>query len=268
MNAYQKQQYGLSLIEVMVAMVIALVALLAAAQMHQTSREAGRIQTMQNRLSEDGRFALSMLQRVISQAGYRTPGGTNITDDIGECTPGRTQGCRIIKPVSTSSVTVRFVGDNANLIGCDGSKVTTTNATTTLTISSGSNKLQCQPSGGTAVDWIATSGAGTSLVDFKLSYGLDNGPETIAAIGCGAASATDSTKTVRDCVADTYADLTNAVAKPDQVVSVRVCLVLRTDASDAALAGSTYSNCDGGSSNAADNRLYRTFRSTILLRNR
>lgn len=271
-NLHKNRQLGVSLIEILVAMAIALVALLAASQMYVSTRESARVQAMQNRISEDGRFALSMLQRVIFQAGFHVSGATNITDDLSECVPGRAQPCRIITPTSATSMTVRFVGDsnvaaNANLIGCDGSKITAMTTTTTLTISSGSSKLQCQPSGGAAVDWVASSGGGTSLVDFKIEYGTDTGPDTLAAVGCGSASLTDPTRTVRDCVADTYA-LATAQANPAQIVAVKVCLVLRTDTADGAMAGSTYSNCSGTVSNGADNRLYRTFRSTILLRNR
>ncbi len=62
---------GFSLIELLIAIAISLVAMLAASQAYITSNQTYRLQAMQSRLTEDGRFLVSMLQRTISQAGFR-----------------------------------------------------------------------------------------------------------------------------------------------------------------------------------------------------
>lgn len=251
---------GLSLIELLVAMTIALVAILAATALYNSTRQTYRVQTMQNRLAEDGRFAISMLQRIITQAGFRPlpmPSGVVWTGSA-------------IEPDSATSMTVRFISDKTNQIGCGGVVVSSDTAITKLVISqpSGQNKLTCD-----GMDWIASSGAGTELVDFQLEYGSDTTSATLttttpAAFGCGTVLA-DGTRQ-GDCVADTYV-LATAKATPLNIVAVRACLVLRTDTTDASIEkNANYLDCSGAAiaNSQNDRKLYRTFRTTVLLRNR
>lgn len=243
---------GFSLIELMIAMAIALVAILAATQVYVSTRQTNRIQNMQATLSADGRFALSMLQRMFMQAGFRAA-------------PNLTLGANAIMPTSATSVTVRFIPDGTNQIGCDGSVLANAgNAVQALMISGANGKLQCG-----AVDWIASAGAASELMDFRLDYGVDNAPTTPNDFGCGP-NVVPNVSRVGDCVADTYV-LATAQAAPGQIVAVKACLVLRSDALDRSLEKSAaYKDCSGGdiANSQNDNRLYRTFRSTILVRNR
>ena len=55
------KNHGFTLVELMVAIVISLVAVLAATEVYVSTRQTNRLQGMQSRLSEDGRFAVSML---------------------------------------------------------------------------------------------------------------------------------------------------------------------------------------------------------------
>lgn len=244
---------GFTLVELMVALMIALISMLAATELYVSTRQTYRLQGMQTRLSEDGRFALSMMQRVISQAGFRPNPSTVIASDF-------------ITPTSAQSVTVKFTADGTNSMACDGS-VPAANSAQTLTIAKSGTKLQCG-----AVDWIAPasagSGNGSELIDFRLQYGTDTGPNTISEFGCG--GDVSSTIKERDCVADGYLQAT-ATANPTKVVAVKACLVLRSEATELSVvkqaAVKDCSNVDITGSQT-DNKLYRTFRSTILLRNR
>lgn len=243
---------GFTLIELMISLVIALVAILAATQMYLGSRETNRSQAKQATLSEDGRFALSMLQRVFTQAGFRP----NPTLTLGGASP--------ITAVSATSATVRFISDGINQIGCDGAVLPNNgNAVQALTISSGAGKLQCG-----AVDWIAPASGSSELVDFRLDFGVDNAPTTVKDFGCGPDVVVNTTKT-GDCVPDTYA-LATAQAAPLQIVAIKICLVLRSDESERSLPkGSAYQDCGNNpiANSQSDNRFYRTFRSTVLIRN-
>ena len=78
MTMFSRSQRGLSLVELLVGMTIALVAVAAATSMYVGTRQTSRVQASQARLAEDGRFAIFMLQRIIGQAGYRSKVGPGL----------------------------------------------------------------------------------------------------------------------------------------------------------------------------------------------
>lgn len=252
---YMRNIKGFTLVELMVALAISLVAILAATELYVGTRQTYRSQAMQSRLSEDGRFAQSMLQRIILQAGFRPSPADAIS-------PG------YITPVDATSFTVKFVSDGANVVNCDGGVVadaTASKAVTSLTISGSGGVLSC----GTT-NWITSSGNGSVLKDFTVEYGVDTGPNTPKNYGCG--SDIDTSTSQRDCVADEY-DLVKAKANPGTIVALRLCFVLSTEDVDASVVKTAnYPDCAvsaGGIANSKDDhKLYRTFRSTVLLRNR
>gem|GEM_PF-6146080 len=267
---------GLSLIELMVAMTIALIAFLAATQLYNSTRQTYRVQTMQNRLSEDGRFVISMLQRVITQAGFRPL--TNPPTAWG----GFTTGAPLFPPVtstSATSMTVRFIPDGTNQIGCNnayGLGMASPGTPVEMVISSAAGgRLTCNSTGAvSAANWIDSAGAGTELMSFRLEYGVDTGPDTDQRFGCGPDGVAPGTS-AGDCVADDYLPTSAAPtvmpADPSRIVAVRACVVLRSDTADASIQKSAnWVDCWGVAiaNSQNDRRLYRTFRTTVLLRNR
>lgn len=271
------EERGFTLVELLVAMLIALVALTAASDMYLKTRGINRLQGMQSRLSEDGRFALSMLQRIVLQAGFHPNPNPDITANATEynflkvaTAPSIRNG--FFDTLTATSFNVKFFGDNTNTVGCDGSAVSGAQ-TLAIAANSTAGTLKCGTSG-----WIAPSGNATELVDFKVEYGADiatnssvaNVAEAItpANLGCGDDSSTAGFK-VRDCVADAYV-LATAQANLEKIVAVRVCLVLRTEDTDASMVRtSAYKNCDDAdiAISQTDLKLYRTFRSTIQVKN-
>ncbi|WP_432723127.1 PilW family protein [Jeongeupia wiesaeckerbachi] len=245
---------GFTLIELMVTMAISLLVLLAVSELYISTKQTYRVQAMQNHLSEDGRFALSMLQRVIGQAGYRADPTSPLASDR-------------ISGNSNTSITVKFTADGTNQINCDGGSAAA--GATTLAISTSSSKLQCG-----STDWLATTGtgSGTEVADFKLRYGIDDTdavPATPADFGCGAN--VGSGKKERDCIANRYVDTLPGGVTAAQIVAIKACLVLRSENTDSSIVKpTTVTDCAGqpivGSDN--DRKLYRTFRTTIVLRNR
>jgi len=170
-----------------------------------------------------------------------------------------------ITPVTSSQFTVKFTGDNVNTVDCSGAAVTSTQS---LTISEDSTnkKLTCG-----AVDWIAPAGSGTELMDFLVEYGVDSGPNTTPAeYGCGADIASTVYKE-RDCVADAYPAAATALASMDKIVALRFCLVLRTEDTDVSVnKNAAYKDCSNVdiANSQTDHKLYRTFRTTVQVRNR
>ena len=253
MKTLLHKQSGFSLVELMVAMMIALIGLLAGSTMYLATKQTNRVQQMQDALTQDGRFVMHMLQQVISQAGFRQ-------------NPGLALGNDYLVPTSSTRVTVGFFGDTLSGVECDGSM---SNGNKRVTISLNGASLQCSLQGGGAVNWIEPVGNGTEVASFLLEYGTDTGPNpTPASIGCG--NTITPTTRPRDCVPDTY-DLAVAQANQAQIMAVKACLVLRTVRTDSAIAkAAAINDCAGNAiaGSANDNRLYRTFRTTVLLRNR
>ncbi len=64
------RQRGLSLVELMVAMVIGLILMAGVTQVYLSNRQTSRIQEAASRLQENGRFSIQFLARDIREAGY------------------------------------------------------------------------------------------------------------------------------------------------------------------------------------------------------
>ncbi|QKJ68111.1 prepilin-type N-terminal cleavage/methylation domain-containing protein [Deefgea piscis] len=247
------KHFGFTLIELMVAMAISLIALLALSELYINTRQTASLQMIQNQVSEDGRYAISMLQRAIAQAGFRADPTVALASDR-------------IAATSNESISIKFTSDGQNQIDCNGSVAAA--GATTLVIAKSSSKLQC----GT-VDWIAPStsgsGNGTELIDFKILYGIDTGPNlTDGSYGCGSDPG-DGSKP-RDCIADSYVSSLTGGVTASQIASIKVCLVLRSEKTDTSIVKSAaVKDCSGSdiSGSDTDKKLYRMFRSTIVLKN-
>ena len=237
----------------MVAIAISMVAMVALLELYANTRQTYRLQAMQSRLSEDGRFTVSMLQRLVGQANYRNSQETITTP---------------VTATSNTSTTIKFNGDGINTITCDGSLTNVTGQT--ITISQSTTTLQCTDTNTAAksANWIAASsgGNGTELADFRIGYGIDTAATyqgaatmTAAAYQCGSAS--------KDCVADSYVYGTTT----ESIVAIRFCFVLRSESTDSSITRSADVNkCDGTAiaNSQNDRKLYRTFNTTVLLKNR
>lgn len=263
----QLRQSGLTLVELMVGMLIALVALSAGGALYLSSSQANRMLQMQNRLTEDGRFVLQMIQRAVAQAGFRNAPGE-----------ARGAGNAYLAATSSTSFTVGFQADNSSMLGCTGAVIAGT-GNQSLVIERNGSCLQCRSAGSaptcpaptdvnTAVDWVGPfpngGGLGSEVVDFQVLYGIDTGPNpTAPEISCGAET--------RDCVVDSYVSTLPNGVTIDQVMALQICLILRSEniapemGSKAAVANCARNGTINGS--ATDNRLYRTFRTTTQLRN-
>jgi type IV pilus assembly protein PilW len=270
------KNHGFTLVELMIAIVISLVAVLAATEVYVSTRQTNRLQGMQSRLSEDGRFAVSMLQRFLSQAGFRPTPNIALPDSDSPDGPPIA--------VANNGIRLRFVPDGANQIACDGSVLLDAGGAFQAfeiglpPLPQLGDRLQCRSlaAGAAAVNWIApvAGGNGTEVASFAVWPGIDeSGPPSISAdFGCG---------TGRDCIVDRYEDELPAGVTSNQIKAVRVCLVLRSEAIDGSVvkpAGvPTCAEVLANRANAADvdvisgsrddRKLYRTFVTTVLMKN-
>jgi type IV pilus assembly protein PilW len=247
---------GFTLVELLISITISLAAIAAASSAYLNTKQTNRIQAIQSRVLEDGRFAIAMLQRTVQQAGFRQSPLTTLPSD------------RI--SMGANVVTLKFDSDGMNQINCDGS-IPAANSAQTLVIQKSGNKLQCSTNGGTAVDWVAPatsgSGMGSEVMDFSVLLGVDTGPITNSNYGCGADTGTKP----RDCIADKYVSALSGAEVASQIVSMRFCIVLRSQAIDAGISKpAAVKNCSGAdiANSQSDLHLYRVYWTTVLLKNR
>ena len=63
-------QCGLTLVELMVAMVLGLLLMGGVLQMHTANRQTTRVSEGVSRIQENARYAIAMIQREVRMAGY------------------------------------------------------------------------------------------------------------------------------------------------------------------------------------------------------
>jgi type IV pilus assembly protein PilW len=243
-------QLGLTLVEMMIAMVLGLLILLAVSSIYIGSRQTFRMQDDNARLQETGRYALEVLGRSVRQAGFwNMPinpvatatafGGTPITGADGAAGAS-----------DTVTVQYDYLAADRDCEGTVPSTLATPPAFVTDAYRLTANNLVCD-----GVDTDATFQPLVSDIDdVQILYGID---------------------TTNDQSADRYVA---APANWAQVVSARVCVQARS-ANNVNNAPQTFLNCGGAlgtatgaaatsTAAAGDFRLRRTFVATYNLRNR
>lgn len=241
-------QRGLTLVELLVAMTLGLLILLAISSIYIGSRQTFRMQEENARLQESGRYALEVLGRSIRQAGFwNMPISPVDTETKFEPIAGGAviTGTNAVSPVS-DTLTVEYDG----VVGqsdCEGNGVA--NAVVRETYRRSGNELQCDGNADGTHQALVSD-----IEDLQILYGID---------------------TNADQSADRY------VATPanwGQVVSARVCVQARS-ANGVNNAPQTFLNCGGAmgtltgaaaftTAAAGDFRLRRSFVATYNLRNR
>jgi type IV pilus assembly protein PilW len=251
MNSVRGGQSGLTLVEMMVAMVLGLLILLAVSSIYIGSRQTFRLQDDNARLQETGRYALEVMGRSIRQAGFwNMPISPVATATAFQPLAGGA----VITGLNGASgapdtVTVQYDGLTGDR-DCEGNALGA-NAVVQDAYRLNNNELQCDGNADGTVDHQALV---SDIEDVQILYGID---------------------TTADQSADQY------VATPAnwaQVVSARVCVQARSPNS-VNNAPQRFLNCGGAlgtltggaaftTAGAGDLRLRRTFIATYNLRNR
>lgn len=239
-------QLGLTLVEMMVAMTLGLLILLAISSIYIGSRQTYRMQDDNARLQETGRYAIEVLGRSIRQAGFWNMPISPVATATG-FSGTAVNGVNNTSPTS-DRITVQYDG-LAGDRDCEGT-VLGANAVVTEQYRRNGTNLVCD-----GVDANTTfSPLVSDIEDVQILYGID---------------------TNADQSADRY------VAAPgnwNQVVSARVC-VQASSANSVNNAPQRFLNCGGAlgtatgaaaftTAGANDLRLRRTFIATYNLRNR
>ena len=231
-NIYKKnRQHGLTLVEILVALVISLFLLAGLLQLFVSTRQSSRIQENLSRVQENGRFAIEYVSRVVRLAGYRSRDTIEQEKSFREAFgvnafQGGTQD-------GVEFITVRFEGENAG----DGqirnclNQIINASSVSSDTLRISGNTLQCQavtPLGGVA----QTQPIVDDVESMQILYGerVDTMMRYVPAA---------------------------SVSNWNNVFSVRITLTLRTPENN--LADTVQPS--------GDRRLRRTFTTTVALRN-
>lgn len=301
----QMRQKGLTLVELLVAMVVGLGVIGAGLAMYVSSGVSSTTSSQITQMTEDANTALSLVRTHVAMAGYSRPVGTSSTGltkllagpVIFGCqnglsststsraiTKGATLTCDTGAPSSKETLIVRYEADTSNTVpnsdnvgtDCLGNSVPGINDTTygsgTYYVAenrfylSSTGSLYCRGNGASAGNDLGSPQALVeNIADFAVTYG-------VASDTTGTTS-TPGTFATRYLTATQIGDM--SASAWNNVVSVRLCVVVRSE--DNALDDiKPYTDCHGnnitpttwGSPAKADRRSYRLFTSTVVLHNR
>ncbi len=235
-QSYGRAQYGLTLVELMIAMTIGLFLVAVIGNLFVGAKQTYRTQDNLARLQENGRFAMELLGSNIRDAGY-----TNIS---------------FSPPASKYAVPSATIFSGTAITGSNG-----TTDSITVSYDAAKDCLNATAPGGRVVNAFSINaskqlvclgnGSATSQVllddieDMQILYGED----------------TDG-----DQIPNRYVVAGTAVMA--NVAAVRLCVLVRSGEDNLATKKQTYIDCNGASVTATDWRIRRTFSATYNLRNR
>ena len=239
-------QGGFTLVEMMIALTLGLVILLVIGTVFVSSSQTFRTQEDNARIQESGRFALEIIGRSIKQAGHAEIPFTGFKVAFSGVPINGVDG----GAGAPDTVTVQYDG----LIGdsdCQGTNVASADTIIQnhFNIDVANAQLRCDGEINVAPSVPAAAPAGVVLADniedLQVLYGID---------------------TIGDQSANQY------VATPadwNQVVTARICVLVRSEKTNIATVGNNYWDCNGARAVVpADGRLRRAFTATFNLRNR
>lgn len=238
-------QRGFTLVELMIAMTIGLILLLVIGTVFTSSRQVFRVQEDNARIQESGRFAMEILGRSIKQAGNAEFPFTGLKIGFTGIAITGTDGAA----GAADTLTVQFDGTGDRDCGGGGPATGSDIIQNHFNLDTGNRQLRCR---GDAAPVPPVPGAGPvgivlleNVEDLQVLYGIDiTGDQSV----------------------NQYVPLP---ANWNQVVTIQVCVLIRSEQSNIVPAGSNYLNCNGAAvAVPADRRLRRAFTATFNLRNR
>ena len=247
-----RRQAGLTLLELMIALSLGLLLLVGIGTIYVGSSQTYRVQEQNARIQESGRYALEVIGRSVRQAGYwNMPlGVTSTATGFGGTPVGGTNG----SGTTADAVTVQYDGVVGSTRDCEGNNVTAAMVVQdAIRLDAPNFELECDGNVDGTVDHQPLV---SNVEDLQILYGVD----------------TDGNQS-----ANLY---TATPANWNQVVSVRACILIRSEQPSITTVAQTYRNCAGALGTATgaaalttaatgDNRrLHRAFVATFNLRNR
>lgn len=250
---------GFTLIEVMVAMLLGMVVMFAVSQVFLRNRESVKLLSNFSRMQENGRFGMDHITTLIRMAGYRADIGPSMTSAFPVVAGSFPAGAVIFADEGAGgtpdTLNLRYTGTTARPVpDCEGElhpKAAGATETVSISFSVVNGRLMCDSSiaGADPVELFE------NVQDFQLLFAQDEDGKN----------------------AGFPRRYLNAAATPanrwDEVVGVRVCLTMRSPDNNMTDAAQAYANCSNmltrgtAVTTAPDRRLYKSYITTINLRN-
>lgn len=257
MLKYHRQR-GLTLVEIMVALVISLFLLAGLLQLFVGTRQSSRVQENLSRVQENGRFAIDYLGRIVRLTSYRSRFTIEQGQSFDAAFPAvqAIQGTNDDGSNSSDTVTIAYEGEGAgqgDIRNCLNAQINN-NTIASNTLSINNNSLQCRartltPAGAVVSD--QTQPIVENIENIQILYGQNTDNDIWR-------------------VADRYIPANN-VNDWSQIVSIRISLLLRTAENNLVDSPQPYNfngaTIDPGATDPSDRRLRRVFTTTITLRN-
>lgn len=282
----RQQQSGLSLVELIVAMVIGLTVVGAALAMYVSSGFTSRGSGALSQMTEDASIALSLLRSQVAMAGYSRPTGVGADGTLVKqytgtavfgCTGGATADTKagLLNSMACAdngalpdSIAVLYQADTGNTVpttasiptDCLGNGITINGAfyvaENRYYVDNGT--LMCLGNGSTMPQPLVEN-----VFDLKILYGV-------------AGTNSPGGTTLTNGVAERYltAQETSDTKTPpvssalwQQVTSARICVVVRSETA-VLEEDAPYFDCAGAPQTPSDKHLYRAFTTTVVLQNR
>lgn len=224
------RQKGLSLIELMVAMLIGLILMLGVTQIFINNQRSYLFQQGQMGNQENGRFTLAVLSQELLKAGYRSDPKSDMTGDssVTNCSFGAGAG---IVAVSATSLCIQYQATNRADVTCLGTALSDTSKNAIALPYGQANpkvieQIAFDPTTGslTCTSGATTQQLVTGIRDFRFEYGTGAGNDTktitawsatpsanttVAAVRYSALMQSPGTSTIRDSTAQASAALTD-----------------------------------------------------------
>lgn len=230
------RQYGLTMVELMVSLVLSLFLILVAAQFFIANKSTYRTQQAQADVQERGRFAMSWLGQQIRQAGYVA--NSEIATSFATLYPAiNASGSALSMAASqlfagtSSTLQLRVRGaDDGDIVDCSGQGLAQ-NVSRTHFIDRSATSLRCD---GTEVV--------PGITQLVFEYGQDSSGDRIP---------------------DSYV----ATPSASGVYAIRVCMVVESQESNVAPSAVNFTDCNNAASSTSSNRIAKVFRTSVYVRN-
>lgn len=216
LTAARRQQQGLSLIELMVAMLIGTFLILGITEIFINNQKSYLFQQSQVSNQENGRFALTILSQELAKAGYRS-----LPIDPIPASTGVVTGCNFaagasVAAISTTALCIQYQASSRTDTGCLGAGLSQSNQNLIvkpyaqsnpiivekITLDTATSSLTCTTTAGTQplvtgisdIRFDYGSGSDRNLTTFGASPSLTIGAVRYAALmqSAGGASIRDS----------------------------------------------------------------------------
>lgn len=244
------RQQGFSLVEIMVAMVLGLVLLGGTITIYASSKDSYRLQDNIAGMQENARFALYAIRRDVEMAGY--PLVLDIAPFVvtGDTPPGNIQVTSDGGGNTSDIVTIQYQSQAPTNRDCQRAVIAAGNMIINQ-YSVTNSELRCLGNGNPTRPLTLVE----NVDNLQALYGVDSDNDSIANLYVTAAEVDAGV-------------ITAGTPDWNNVVSLRIALLVASESSIGPAQSQSYTLLDAPAISKNDGVIYRTFGTTIPLRNR